>query len=797
MTPRLALLRWVWRVVRREKRQHLFVTLLVAFGITIATVLVGGAAAISTPKPEGLGIQVADEASDADRDAVVAVAEDLSHDYPAIGLTFERLPERGEPTLVGVWGAAQDGDRFDLQEGAWPEVGEVALTKSALDLLAQTAEQAEATGSTGQGELSVGDIVAIEGEQLTISGIWQDRTSIRSEAVLLPSSELSTWSLVAMTGVDTESAAVSDQVDDLMQTLDAFTPFRFRDDVHQGGETTMALAGGTLLALQIAVLASAGFSMLAQRRARQLGMLAAMGAPPQLLGSVVRLTGLVVGVIGGLIGLTLGIGMTLALTPVLQAAVEHRINPLALPWPYLLSMLPLAVGTAVAAAWLPARRVARQSVLDAVAARRPSEGKVMPRFLLGAVLLATGTWAMIDGAPKQSPPHIVGAVIGVVVGALLVVPASVSLLGRTARWLPLPLRIGWREVDRNRSRSASVVAAATMAIAIPFGLATMLASLDRTWIPVVPDDIVVAHIHIDGSDPWRNPGPKAEQAAVMQSLADMVPGSRPLIVEGPANWYEDGGETLLLRESIEITRRSDPIHTSVAVATPELIEAMGLEGVAPEVDLVITELGDPVLPEDVTVEYRRPKAYVLPNAVLMRPIDHFASSESIVIDTYLVKPGGFTDEELARLEAATEEAIAGTSADIWFHMPEVKPPLVAVRAGALTVAGLLGLGVVTASIALVRAENAAEGRTLNAIGAPAAMSRLMGAAVSMGMVYAAVAVAVPATFLLLAGVFLNPDELFSFVVPWMELGGLVLALPLLAGLFGAMLTTTRVDRLST
>jgi putative ABC transport system permease protein len=69
---------------------------------------------------------------------------------------------------------------------------------------------------------------------------------------------------------------------------------------------TLSLVVLTIGMLLIALVAVGGFTVLAQRRQRSLGMLASIGATKRNLSLVVRANGLIVGVVGAMIGTVLG-----------------------------------------------------------------------------------------------------------------------------------------------------------------------------------------------------------------------------------------------------------------------------------------------------------------------------------------------------------------------------------------------------------------------------------------------------------------------------------------------------------
>ena len=78
---------------------------------------------------------------------------------------------------------------------------------------------------------------------------------------------------------------------------------------------TIVLALATVGMLLIALVAVGGFTVLAQRRLRSLGMLGSLGATDRNIRLVVRANGVVVGVVGALAGAALGLAAWLAYRP--------------------------------------------------------------------------------------------------------------------------------------------------------------------------------------------------------------------------------------------------------------------------------------------------------------------------------------------------------------------------------------------------------------------------------------------------------------------------------------------------
>src|SRR5262249_54072254 len=95
---------------------------------------------------------------------------------------------------------------------------------------------------------------------------------------------------------------------------------------------TIVLALATVFMLLIGLVSVAGFTVLAQRRLRSIGMLGAIGATDKNIRLVVRANGVIVGVVGTFVGAVLGFGAWLAYRPTLENSVHHLIGTFQLPW---------------------------------------------------------------------------------------------------------------------------------------------------------------------------------------------------------------------------------------------------------------------------------------------------------------------------------------------------------------------------------------------------------------------------------------------------------------------------------
>ena len=127
----------------------------------------------------------------------------------------------------------------------------------------------------------------------------------------------------------------------------------------------------TAFLLLASLVSAAGFAVIAQRRLRQLGMLAAIGATEKHVRLVLVAHGALVGAIAALAGTIVGIGLWVVFAPTLESATDHRIDRLSLPWGLIALTVLLADVGATAAAWWPGRVVARLPVVLALSGRPP------------------------------------------------------------------------------------------------------------------------------------------------------------------------------------------------------------------------------------------------------------------------------------------------------------------------------------------------------------------------------------------------------------------------------------------
>src|SRR5258707_345248 len=187
--------------------------------------------------------------------------------------------------------------------------------------------RAAITGHTPQTrQLHTGSLLSIGGHHQPVPGIVENPSDLSAQFVPAPP----------------PVAGPPQSVTVLLNASPAsFGAFRtgFRGPLEwqaRGASTQAAVAGGvlgavTVLLLLVSLVAAAGFAVIAARRQRQLGMLAAIGATRKQLRMVMVSGGAVVGVIAAVAGTAVGLAAWIATAPCLDTFAGHRIEPLNIP----------------------------------------------------------------------------------------------------------------------------------------------------------------------------------------------------------------------------------------------------------------------------------------------------------------------------------------------------------------------------------------------------------------------------------------------------------------------------------
>ena len=517
---RRAVIRWAWRLFRREWRQQLLVLSLVT--VALAATVVGGAVAVNTPPPAGAGFGSAqDSAGFAGNDPHLAtriaairhrfgtaeVIENQALQVPGSVTTFQLRAQNpagpfGQPMLSLVSGHYPTGP------------GQVALTS----------DLARELGLTTGGVWRQGGGAPAR----RVTGIVQNPQDLVDEFALVAPGQVTHPTQVTLLfnahGVDPSQIGPNALSRATAASQNAINP------------ETILLALATVGMLLIALVGVGGFTVLAQRRLRALGLLGSLGATDKNIRLVIRANGIVTGLAGALLGTAIGIAAWLAYRPRVEASANHMIAPFALPW----AVIGPAIGLAVLATWFaasrPAKAMARVPVVTALSGRPAPPRKVRRSAIPGLICIGVAFVVLgMSGASGGNGNGMLEVVLGfaaLIAGIILLAPTCLALLARLAPRTPVAVRLALRDLSRYRARSGSALAAISVSVMIAVVVTVAAAGrfgnvLDYAGPNLAQDQII---IHLPGWYPGRparaaRPGRPAPPPSRPQRPAASPPGS--------------------------------------------------------------------------------------------------------------------------------------------------------------------------------------------------------------------------------------------------------------------------------
>ena len=316
-------------------------------------------------------------------------------------------------------------------------------------------------------QLEIGSTLAIDGHRRTVVGIVENPGKLSDEFALVAASSVSSDRVTVLVhATDASLDSFYSALDDGDRSRSAFAGSMERgSDVSGAAETLAMFSVATVFLLLASLVAAAGFAVVAQRRLRQLGMLAAIGATQKHVRLVLLWNGALIGTIAALIGTIAGLALWVVFAPTLESAVDHRIDRLSLPWGLIIMAALLAVIGATAAAWWPARAVARVPVVLALSARPPRPRPARHSAIAAAVLIAVGIGCLAL-SNRDKPLLIVAGLVATILGTLLLGPLAIRIFSGVAGHVPIAPRLALRDLARYQARSGAALAAITLALGI-------------------------------------------------------------------------------------------------------------------------------------------------------------------------------------------------------------------------------------------------------------------------------------------------------------------------------------------
>ena len=811
VAARRALVRWAGRMFRREWRQQLLVVTLLAVAVAAAVgsiTVASNAGAADSSDFGSANLVLNFDGSDPRK--LQAGLNSARRSFGAIDVIGHRsVPVPGSVETVEF--RAQDadgaygGELLAVRRGSYPAApDQVAVTDGVADLL----------------RLDVGSTLALDGRRRAVVGIVENPTKLSDEFALVSSSS-------------TRPDRVTVLVESSAASLDSFYRLqgdRFRSafagsmergsDVSSAAETLAIFSVATVFLLLASLVAAAGFAVVAQRRLRQLGMLAAVGATQKHVRLVLLTNGALVGAIAAVIGTIAGLALWIVFAPTLESAVDHRIDRLSLPWGLLALTVLLAILGATAAAWWPGRTLARLPVMLALSGRPPEPRPARHAAIAAAALIAVGI-ASLALSNRDRPPLIVAGIVATILGCLLVGPPAIRIFSSLAGHLSIAPRLALRDLGRYQARSGAALAAITLALGIAAAVVVTGAAEEKRQneraaaaLPNLSDRQIRVYTG-DTRDPDAIPLPIQtsaqlarsearvrqlaagfDHAAVIPLRKAVQPGLPPIVTfEGDRALIAVG----LTRQVAEDAWRRE---SGVYVATPALLRHLGIDPAT--VDPSAEFLADSAVPTDelIILGMRARRQFRVTNVqrIDSREVLGSGGADTGEVPASFVTlnglrrhgwkqiPAGWLVESSRPLTsdeiAAARDLAAESGLAIETQRESTSfgtPMAIATAAGAV-----LALAILALTVGLIRSESARDLRTLAASGATSGIRRTLTAATAGALALLGAVLGIAGAYLALAATY-HDDLGYLSGIPVLSLAFLGIGVPLVASAAGWLL----------
>ena len=504
IVARRAVIRWGWRLFRREWRQQLLVLGLLT--VAVAATIWG---------------------------ASVVTNSQIPPSYPTFGTGAARVTLPGaDPRLTadiadiaGRWGPADLIEERDI----------TAATRQSVQLRAESPHGhynspllglVSGTFPVGPGQVALTSQVAAQygarvggtwhaaGTTWRVTGIAVDPSNLADQFALVAPGQLRHPSQAIM--LLGPAAAQEIGGDMTVPGVPAAAVSLPTQQVSGVPQAVFILVVEVLGLAFIGLVSVASFSVMAQRRLRALGMLGAIGATERNLRLVMVAGGLAVGATAALAGAVLGLAAWFGYAPTVQRDTGHAVDAAHLPWWAFAIGIVLAIATSALASRRPAKTMAAVPVVTALSGR-PAPPKAVHRSALpGVIVFAAGLACLalaggLNGLAGYNGPgsggggnrdtlFLLAGLVITITGVCLLAPLAISVLAAGAGpRLPVAIRIALRDLVRYRARSGAALAATTFAVFLAMGIC------------------IVAGIKFDNPLNWIGPDLSSNQVYIPRS----------------------------------------------------------------------------------------------------------------------------------------------------------------------------------------------------------------------------------------------------------------------------------------
>ncbi len=753
---RRAIRRWAWRLLRREWRQQVLVLSLLIVAVAATTV---GLGLVSN-------IQPSDQALFGSADARIevaipgagAVAADLASARQVFGkveaIAHEAVPVPGSITPVDV--RAQDpkgifsSPTLRLVSGRYP---------------AGSSEAAVTRGVATTFSLKLGSLWRVNGRALKIVGIVENPKDLQDDFGLVPPGAIAAPSTLSLLFNSSTGNVHNFHPPANGGSIQGIATSGAGDARQRANQALAVLLISTVGLTFIGLLSVAGFTVMAQRRLRALGMIGAIGATDRQVRRVMLANGVAVGVVGASIGTGLGLIVWFSLTPAFENVVGHRYDPVALPWWAVIVGALLAVLTSLAASWWPARSVARLPIVQALSGR-PAAPQPAHRFALVGVALAAFGFVSLILSRTHHAGWIIAGILTTSAGMLLLAPLGIRLLAAFAGRAPVAIRLALRDLARYQARSGAALAAASLAVGIAATITVTAAANQAHDQSLTGGNLPTNQVIVWFNNPRTQDNGPGMRVAPAGSASSTPATPNPVLVKNARSTADTIAQTLGTSTVVELdvavdlntaipaglppdAGQASLVHQITApgggqgwnqvatpnVATPAVLKLYGLTEadiksgtsvITSRRDLAGIELGTGFKGDFASVSVQ-----VLPK------LPKYGSAPNTLLTQTAMTAGGFTAEPVGWL-VETKRPLTSAQLVSARHRAAAAGITIESRTGpdqslqelrdySTLTGALVALGVLAMTVGLIRGETAGDLRTLAATGASGVTRRTLNA----------------------------------------------------------------------
>jgi putative ABC transport system permease protein len=801
VAARRAVIRWARRMFRREWRQQILVLTLLTVAVAAA---IGSITVASNTVPadnsdfgsanqvlsfDGSDPQKLQAGLDSARKSFGTI-DVIGHRSVPVPGSVEKLDYRSQ-----VPGGTYSGDLLVLRRGRYPAgPREVAVTDGAAESL----------------QLEIGSTLALDGHRRIVVGIVENPSKLSDEFALISPSSARPDQVDVLVKANEGSASTRSFYDSQSsdRSRSAFAGSMIRgSDVSSTAETLVMFSVATVFLVLASLVAAAGFAVVAQRRLRQLGMFAAVGATQKHLRLVLLTNGAVVGAIAAVIGTITGLALWVALAPTLETAVDHRIDRLGLPWSLIAATGLLALVGASAAAWWPGRAIARLPVVLALSGRPPRPRPARHSAIAATALIAVGIGCLAL-SNRDRPALIVGGLLATIFGTLLLGPLAIRTFSAVAGRVSITPRLALRDLARYQARSGAALAAVTLALGIAATVVVTASAEEakRAGEPPSLSDRQV-RVYLGPSEareltPVDAPARIGQLNASVRQLASSLdhgtltplrnavePGVMPMSV----------GNTRVF-PTIELTKRSNSDggvrytgQSQLYVATPAVLRYLGIDPstIDPSTDFLVDRS---VATTGLTIPSMTSRRdFAVTNVQKIDARGHLFGADSGRVPANFITLNGLRRHGWKQIPAGwlvesrtplTSDQIAdarnvAAEAGLTIEVRRKSNPPTEVMAIATAAGALLALAILAMTVGLIRGESAGDLRTLAAAGATSTIRRTLTATTAGALALLGALLGVAGAYAALAATY-HDDLGYLSDVPVLYLALAVVGVPLAA-----------------